>query len=173
MSKDAKKTLLACTIALVLVVVSTASAEQKDRSDLWPLKRQQVLTGTYTGQLTSYTQDCQTVRAELFLSMPTPSRNMQRYTLKTTCIAGNQLNGPTRTITGAWDMDEASGSCLVLNFIDVDDPMVGPNIYGFDVEEDPLHSDHKHHIYVLAQDGHNCHSGKSPEYDDKVLRRVP
>ncbi|WP_115554141.1 hypothetical protein [Xanthomonas arboricola] len=172
MSKDAKKTLLTCTIALVLFVVSTASAAQKGRSDLWPLKRQQVLTGTYTGQLASYTQDCQTVRAELFLSMPTPSRNMQRYTLKTTCIAGNQLNGPPRKITGAWDMDEGSGSCLVLNFIDVDDPMVGPNIYGFAVEEDPLPSDHKHPIYILAQDGHNCHSGRSPEYDDKVLRRV-
>ncbi|MBB6574550.1 hypothetical protein [Xanthomonas arboricola] len=172
MSKEAKKTLLACTIAIVLVVVSTASAEQKDQSDLWPLKRQQVLTGTYTGQLTSYTQDCQTVRAELFLSMPTPSGNMQRYTLKTTCIAGNQLNGPPRTITGAWNMDEAIGSCLVLNFMDVDDPMVGPNIYGFAVEEDLLPSDHKHPIYVLAQDGHNCHSGRSPEYDDKVLRRV-
>ncbi|MCC8618204.1 hypothetical protein [Xanthomonas vesicatoria] len=172
MSKDAMKTILACTIAIAVGVASTASAEQTNPNDLWPLQRQQLLTGTYTGKLSSYTQDCQTVSAELFLSMPMPSREMQRYTLKTICIAGGQLNDPPRTITGSWDLNESSGSCLTLNFMDVNDPMVGPNIYGFAVEEDQLTSDHKHPNYLLAQDGSNCHSGRSPEYDDKVLRRV-
>ncbi|MCL1551810.1 hypothetical protein [Xanthomonas nasturtii] len=97
---------------------------------------------------------------------------MQRYRLKTFCIAGGQLNEPPRTITGSWNMDETSGSCLILNFMDVNDPMVGPNIYGFVVEEAPLSSDHERPTFLLAQDGHNCHSGRSPEYDDKVLKRA-
>ncbi|MCL1531847.1 hypothetical protein M3O57_11660 [Xanthomonas nasturtii] len=74
MSKDAVKTLPSCTIAIAVVVASTALAEQTNPSDLWPLQRQQLLTGTYTGQLRPYTQGCLIVSAELFLSMPTPNR---------------------------------------------------------------------------------------------------
>ncbi|MEQ8035206.1 hypothetical protein [Xanthomonas sp. WHRI 6106] len=172
MSKDAKNTRLACTMAIAIVAAGTAAAEPANRSDPWPLERQQLLTGHYTGQLESYAQDCRVVSAELSLSMPTPSRKMQRYTLKTFCIAGGHVNDAPRTMTGFWDMAERIGSCLLLNFIDVDDPLVGPNIYGFAVEEDLPSSDDQHPKYLLVQDGQNCHSGRSPEYDDKVLRKT-
>ncbi|MEA9921903.1 hypothetical protein [Xanthomonas campestris] len=174
MFKNALKSLLVFSFvsATVTAFLGMAAAQQAHPSDLWPLQRQYLLIGTYVGKLNSYKQDCQVVHAELSLSMATPSSTIQRYTLKTTCMAGGKPNAAPATITGSWDMDQKIGSCLILNFVDSNDPMIGPTVYGFSVEPDAASDGTMRPNYILAQDGDSCHSGRPPEDADKVLRKL-
>lgn len=169
MSKDATRIMLLCLAASV----ATANAQQAGPTDEWPLQRQHLLAGRYVGKLQAYTQDCQTVRAELKLDVRGANEALHPYTLTTTCIDSDMRHTAPRTIAGSWSLDQLGGSCLMLGFEDPDDPLVGPNLYGFRLEEAntrPRRGEGAN--YVLAQDGSNCHSGMPPEHQDKRLRRV-
>ncbi|WP_205394344.1 hypothetical protein [Xanthomonas hydrangeae] len=174
MSKDATILLFRCLTASTIIGAATATARQPAPIEAWPLQQQHLLAGRYTGKLQPYTQDCQAVRADLVLHKTgKPSDNSRRYTLKTTCIAGAARHTAPKTMVGSWWIDQIGGSCLMLSFEDPNDPMIGPNIYGFRIEQDTISERHAHRTdYALAQDGHNCHSGNPPEDQDKVLRRV-
>lgn len=162
----------AMSILLFGLAVAAADAAQPASGDDWPPQRQHLLAGRYVGKLQGYTRDCETVRADLRLEVGAASETAHRYTLTTTCIAGAARRAAPRTITGVWGIDQMASSCLMLGFEDPDDPQVGPNIYGFRVEEAESRSRRAAADYVLAQDGMNCHSGMPPEHADKRLRRV-
>ncbi|MEB1528820.1 hypothetical protein [Xanthomonas sp. WHRI 7945] len=171
MNKEAMSALLLGLAAATAAMA--ADSPQPASGDDWPPQRQKLLAGRYVGKLQGYTRDCETVRADLRLEVGSASETVHRYTLTTTCITGAGRQVAPRTITGVWGIDQMASSCLTLGFEDPDGPQVGPNIYGFRVEEAQARGRRAAAAdYDLAQDGINCHSGMPPEHADKRLRRV-
>lgn len=172
---------------LALLVVATAcGAQEKARNPnydyhdpgygpiKWPLRSQHLLAGYYSGllQIEVERTECASARAELWLEAAVGDQKSHRYTLKYTCLSGQDPNHHRRTVTlrSTWWVDEIAGSCLILE-AEPDPRFSYPSpLYGFRIDE--TDSPKLGVAGLLSQDGGNCQSGGASEYRDKILKRV-
>ncbi len=174
-----------CGIAM-LVLTATCGAQEKTRTPnydyhdpgygpiKWPLRSQHLLAGHYSGllQIEGERPECASAHADLWLEAAVKDQKSHRYTLKYTCLSGQDPKHHRQTVTlrSTWWVDEIAGSCLILQAEpDPRFPYPSP-LYGFRIDE--TDNPKPGVAEFLSQDGGSCQSGGASEYQDKFLKRV-